>query len=160
MDGTVRIWDINTGECRHTLVGHTSLVGLLRLSPSFLVSAAADATSRIWNPNTGKLYPTLDSVNGAITCLYVDDYKIISGSDGVLKLWSAQTGYHVRDLLRDTGGFWEVAFKGRWCVAVSNTNDSTILNIWDFETDEEEEEEEEEEDSNEGYQPGEFDDPL
>jgi WD40 repeat protein len=33
---------------------HT-LVGLLGLSPSYLVSAAADSTLRIWDPDTGEL---------------------------------------------------------------------------------------------------------
>lgn len=33
MDGTVRVWNLSTGQCAHTLTGHTSLVGLLGLSP-------------------------------------------------------------------------------------------------------------------------------
>jgi WD40 repeat protein len=36
IDSTVRVWDLRIGECRHTLTGHTSLVGLLGQSPSFL----------------------------------------------------------------------------------------------------------------------------
>ena len=53
MDGTVRVWNLSTGQCQHILAGHTSLVGLLGLSPSYLVSAAADSTLRVWDPDTG-----------------------------------------------------------------------------------------------------------
>jgi len=47
--GTVCLWSISTGQCLAVLSGHTSLVGLLGLSPSFLVSAAADSPLKVWD---------------------------------------------------------------------------------------------------------------
>ncbi|KAA1469244.1 cell division control protein 4 [Dentipellis sp. KUC8613] len=132
MDGTVRMWDLHTGECLHTLTGHTSLVGLLGLSPSHLVSAAADATVRVWDPTTGELQHLLGEHFGAITCCQNDDSKVVSGADGVLKLWDIQTGAFVRDILTDVIGVWQVAFKGRWCVATYNRRENTYMDIWDF----------------------------
>lgn len=49
MDTTVRMWNLLTGQCQHMLSGHTSIVDLLGLFPSYLVSAAADSTLRIWD---------------------------------------------------------------------------------------------------------------
>ncbi|KIJ69216.1 hypothetical protein HYDPIDRAFT_80269 [Hydnomerulius pinastri MD-312] len=136
MDGTVRIWNLRNGQCQHTLTGHTSLVGLLGLSPSFLVSAAADSTLRIWDPDTGELRNTLAAHAGAITCFQHDEFKVLSGSDGTLKMWNVRDGQVVRDLLTGINGVWQVVFEGRCCVAASNRNTTTMLDVWDFGTDE------------------------
>ncbi|KAF7295573.1 WD40 repeat-like protein [Mycena indigotica] len=136
MDGTVRIWDLKTGHCVHTLTGHTSLVGLLQLSPQTLVSASADATLCVWNPTTGALRHKLSAQTGAITCLQHDEFKVVSGSDGTLKMWNIRDGSVTRDLLTGVTGVWEVVFEGRWCVAASNQTRGgtvqTVLDVWDF----------------------------
>ena len=128
----MRIWNLQTGECQYTLSGHTSLVGLLGLSPSYLVSAAADAKLCVWDPDTGELLHTLGPNTGAITCFQHDEFKVLSGSDGTLKLWNIRDGTVVRNLLTGITGVWQVVFEGRWCVAASTRNDATVLNIWDF----------------------------
>lgn len=132
MDGTVRVWNLITGQCVHTLTGHTSLVGLLGLSPSYLVSAAADSTLRVWDPESGDLKHTLQAHTGAITCFQHDEFKVLSGSDGTLKMWDIRDGTFVRDLLTNINGVWQVVFEGRWCVAASNRLESTVLDVWDF----------------------------
>ncbi|KAF9053124.1 WD40-repeat-containing domain protein [Panaeolus papilionaceus] len=132
MDGTVRVWNLQNGQCQYTLTGHTSLVGLLGLSPSHLVSAAADSTLRIWDPDTGDLRHTLAAHTGAITCFQHDEFKVLSGSDGNLKMWNTRDGQPVRDLLTGITGVWQVVFEGRWCVAASNRSDQTVLDVWDF----------------------------
>ena len=134
MDGTVRVWNLAKGECQHTLSGHTSLVGLLGLSPSYLVSAAVDSTLRIWDPDTGENKHTLAAHTGAITCFQHDEFKVLSGSDGNLKMWNIRDGSVVRDLLTGITGVWQVVFEGRWCVAASNRQDTTVLDVWDFGT--------------------------
>ena len=132
MDGTVRVWNLQTGACQHTLTGHTSLVGLLGLSPSYLVSAAADSTLRIWDPDTGESRHTLAAHTGAITCFQHDEFKILSGSDGSLKMWNVRDGSLVRDLLTGITGVWQVVFEGRWCVAAINRSNATEIGVWDF----------------------------
>lgn len=132
MDGTVRVWNLSTGQCQHVLTGHTSLVGLLGLSPSSLVSAAADSTLRVWDPESGELRHTLAAHNGAITCFQHDEFKVLSGSDGTLKIWDIRDGTQVRDLLTGIAGVWQVVFEGRWCIVASNRENSTVLDVWDF----------------------------
>lgn len=136
----MRVWNIVSGECVHTLTGHTSLVGLLGLSPSHLVSAAADSTLRVWDPDSGELRYTLASHTGAITCFQHDEFKVLSGSDGNLKMWNIRDGSIVRDLLTGITGVWQVVFEGRWCVAASNRNDTTVLDVWDFATENDDDE--------------------
>jgi len=132
MDETVRVWSVATGQCPHTLIGHTSLVGLLGLSSCHIVSAAADSTLRVWDSATAALQHTLSGQTGAITCFQHDEFKVASGSDGELKLWDVRTGLFIRDLLTDLTAVWQVVFEGQWCVAVINRQDATFLEVWYF----------------------------
>jgi F-box and WD-40 domain protein CDC4 len=119
MDSTVYVWDLVTGDCLHKLDGHSILVGLLGLTPHHLVSAAADRTLRVWNPNTGVCEHVLAGPNGhegAITCFKHDDEKVISGSEGGLKMWDIKTGRFLYDLVTDVKGVWWVTFDKTKCV--------------------------------------------
>ncbi|WVQ63305.1 uncharacterized protein L199_001457 [Kwoniella botswanensis] len=132
MDNTVKIWDLATGDCLHTLTGHTSLVGLLGISPNYLVSAAADASLRIWDPETLQMKNVLASHGGAITCFQHDETKVVSGSDGALKLWDIKTGLYIRDLVVGISSVWQVAFNGNLLVAASNRGGQTVFDVFNF----------------------------
>lgn len=132
MDNTVKLWDIATGECLQTFTGHTSLVGLLGMSPNNIVSAAADASLRVWDANTHELKHVLSSHPAAITCFQHDETKVVSGSDGTLKLWDIRSGRFVMDLITGTSSVWQVAFNGGLLVAASHRNDNTVFDVFDF----------------------------
>ena len=117
MDSSVRIWDLNTGDCIKKLEGHTVLVGLLGLTDKYLVSAAADSILRIWSPETGVCHHALSGHGNSITCFQHDDTKVISGSEGGLKMWDIETGRFIRDLITEVDCVWRVSFDGRRCVA-------------------------------------------
>lgn len=135
MDGAVRIWDLKTGECRHILTQHESLVGLLSFSLSYLVSAAADGTLCVWNPDTGELYRQLVPQSAdptAITTFQHDETKVVSGSNGALRLWDIRSGRLIGELITGVTGVWRVAFSGSWCVAVKNVDDVNFIDTWQF----------------------------
>ncbi|KAI7902932.1 WD40-repeat-containing domain protein [Cokeromyces recurvatus] len=116
MDSSVFIWDLATGNCLHKLNGHSILVGLLGLTQNYLVSAAADCTLRVWNPNNGICEHVLAGHEGVITCFKHDDEKVISGSEGGLKVWDIKTGRYLYDLVTDVKGVWWVTFDKSKCV--------------------------------------------
>ncbi|KAI8982589.1 WD40-repeat-containing domain protein [Pilobolus umbonatus] len=133
MDSVVYIWDLNTGACLHKLEGHDILVGLLGLSTQYLVSAAADKTIRVWDPSTGVCEYVLTGHMGAITCFKHDNDKIVSGSEGGLKLWDINTGKLIVDLIHDVKGVWWVTFDKRRCiVAVLKNDERTSFQMLDF----------------------------
>mgnify|MGYP000862435456 CR=1 FL=1 len=133
VDNTVRMWDVRTGRCAAILEGHQMLVGLITLSPHALVSAAADWTVRVWDPDSGAPRHVLRGHSSAITCVQNNDYFIVSGSQGMLKLWDTRTGRFIRDLVDDVNGaVWQVRFDYRRCVAAVQKTDRTCLEILDF----------------------------
>lgn len=131
MDNTVKIWDVLTGECLHSLTGHTSLVGLLGISPNYLVSGAADGSIRIWDANTYELKHALVS-SGAVTCFQHENTRLVSGSEGTLKLWDIRTGQCIRDLLAGVSAVWQVAFKHKLLVAASSKGASTTFDVFNL----------------------------
>ena len=50
MDGTIKIWDANTGECLKTLRGHSDWVLSVAYSPdgTKIISGSFDETVKIW----------------------------------------------------------------------------------------------------------------
>ncbi len=50
-DRTAKIWDVLTGNCLHTLQGHTSFVNSASFSPdgTKVVTASVDKTAKIWD---------------------------------------------------------------------------------------------------------------
>lgn len=133
MDSTVRVWNLDDGQCIGVLAGHTSLVGHLSISPNSLVSAAANATLKIWNPNTNELKYTLAA--HTITAVAHDDDKMLttSGTSGEsLLLWNTRDGTVIRDMWPEVGGqkVWQVALEGLRCVAASTSTEATFIDIW------------------------------
>ncbi|KAJ3114857.1 SCF ubiquitin ligase complex subunit cdc4 [Phlyctochytrium bullatum] len=107
MDATVKVWCTRTCTPLFNLEGHTSLVGLLELSPKYLVSAAADASLRIWSPTTGQCLATLTGHQAAITCFHHEPglNRLVSGSDGGVKVWElSSAGINGQISLQNLGG--------------------------------------------------------
>ncbi len=54
-DGTLKLWNLNTGEAVRTLVGHTKPVLAVTVLPDAqqAISASDDATMKLWDLNTG-----------------------------------------------------------------------------------------------------------
>ncbi|MHC5833774.1 MAG: WD40 repeat domain-containing protein, partial [Nostoc sp.] len=58
-DETVRLWNVNTGECKLTLQGHNTLV--VAFSPdSKTIATTGDQTITFWDIETGKCLKTLE----------------------------------------------------------------------------------------------------
>ncbi|KAI8812674.1 WD40-repeat-containing domain protein [Cladochytrium replicatum] len=142
MDTTVRVWCTRTGTELFRLDGHTNLVGLLELSPQYLVSAAADATLRIWNPETGACLSTLTGHAAAITCFHHDPKlnRIVSGAENGIKVWELHNGggvihgRFVRDLLKEVQGVWRVRMDERRLVCAVQRDETrkTSFEVLDF----------------------------
>lgn len=59
LDTSIRVWDVETGACKHTLMGHQSLTSGMELRNNILVSGNADSTVKVWDIVTGQCLQTL-----------------------------------------------------------------------------------------------------
>ena len=79
LDTSIRVWDVETGNCLHTLIGHQSLTSGLELKNNILVSGNADSTVKVWDITTGQCLQTLQgkkSVCSSTLCLMISyDFK-------------------------------------------------------------------------------------
>ena len=103
LDTSIRVWDVETGQCKHQLIGHQSLTSGMELRDNILVSGNADSTVKVWDILTGKCLQTLAGPSrhiSAVTCLQFNSkFVITSSDDGTVKLWDLKTGQFLRNLV-------------------------------------------------------------
>lgn len=99
LDTSIRVWEVETGACRHTLMGHQSLTSGMELRNNILVSGNADSTVKVWDIVSGHCLQTLSGPNkhqSAVTCLQFNSHFVITSSDdGTVKLWDVKTGLYI-----------------------------------------------------------------
>ncbi|MBD3191243.1 MAG: DUF4062 domain-containing protein [Candidatus Heimdallarchaeota archaeon] len=145
-DGTLKLWNVQTGEELRTLKGHTSNItactfskdGTKVLSTSSKIFGN-ESILKIWNVKTGEELGTIEGHNGSITaCVFsLEDSKILSASsDKTLKLWDAQTGEELRTLEGHAEEVYACTFSPDGSQILSASRDRT-LKLWDSATEEE-----------------------
>ncbi|KFP87883.1 F-box/WD repeat-containing protein 7, partial [Acanthisitta chloris] len=118
LDTSIRVWDVESGNCLHTLMGHQSLTSGMELRDNILVSGNADSTVKIWDIKTGQCLQTLQGPSkhqSAVTCLqFSSKFVVTSSDDGTVKLWDLKTGEFVRNLVAlESGGSGGVVWRIR-----------------------------------------------
>ncbi|ODN76914.1 hypothetical protein L202_05489 [Cryptococcus amylolentus CBS 6039] len=89
LDGTVKIWDVETGQEQSTLFGHIEGVWAVDIDALRLVSASHDRTIKVWDRESAQCVQTLVGHRGAVTSCQLSDDMIVSGSDdGDIMAWS------------------------------------------------------------------------
>ena len=109
-DCTIRVWNLETGECLRTLAGHTGSVNCLDLLDNIIVSGSSDSTVRVWDLHTGQLIYTLkdqiaDDSDNDICCLQVVpsyNHVVSGGFDGNIRVWDYSSGKLVDKLTGHT----------------------------------------------------------
>jgi non-specific serine/threonine protein kinase len=137
LDGTIRLWQLQTHTYVATLQGHTGAVWGVALSGhGQLASGGADGTVRLWDAESRRLLATLQGHSGAVYCVaFSGDGHIVAsgGLDGTVRLWAADSGQCVAILQRDTGVVRGVALSASGHLLASGGQDG-IIRLWDTET--------------------------
>ncbi|MCK4650541.1 WD40 repeat domain-containing protein, partial [Candidatus Babeliales bacterium] len=141
-DKTIKIWDIETGQCIKILMGHTEFIRAVKFHPNpklkILASGSNDKTIKIWNINTWQCTKTLIGHKKDVSSIafHSNNPKIIaSGSfDKTIKIWNIETEQCIKTLIGHKDIVRSIAFHpNNPKILVSGSNDKTIK-IWDIET--------------------------
>jgi WD40 repeat protein len=136
-DGTITLWNTQTGAIERSLIGHLNWVFSLAFSPdgTVLASGSADHTIRLWNVASGETRRVLlnDAPAGFYSLAFDPTGSILAAasSDGEMLLWDAATD----DLRRVLNGHADstsgVIFSSDGSRLASCSIDGTVQ-IWDM----------------------------
>ncbi|BGO91226.1 hypothetical protein NBRC10512_001289 [Rhodotorula toruloides] len=133
-DRSVRVWDVSTGLCIHTLTGHTSTVRCLRVLDGrpIAVSGSRDGSVRVWDIDRGESVHVLAGHTMSVRAIDICGNKAVSGSyDATCRLWNVDTGECLHVFRGHLSQIYSVAFDG--LRVITGSLDSTVR-VWDAET--------------------------
>ena len=69
MDNTAKLWDVETGKERHTLLGHTAEIVSLNFTTdgTKIITGSFDHTVKVWDVRSGSCIHTLAGHEGEIS---------------------------------------------------------------------------------------------
>ncbi|KAK7463760.1 WD domain protein [Stygiomarasmius scandens] len=100
MDGLIRIWDADSGQCLKTLVDDDNpICSHVKFSPNsrFVLASTQDSTIRLWNYHTSRCVKTYVGHTNRTYCIpacfsSTKQKYIVSGSeDNKIYIWDLQT---------------------------------------------------------------------
>ncbi len=157
-DTTLKLWDVETGQCLQTFKGHTLLVNSVSFSPDSksalsgswaddeieyvpvpgtdksALSKSADSTMKLWNVATGKCLRSFKKHNGdvgSVSFSPTGKYALSGSKDQTLKLWDVETGECLRIFDGHTNKVSSVCFSLDGKYVISGSDDKT-LKLWDM----------------------------
>ncbi|MFP4652161.1 MAG: PQQ-binding-like beta-propeller repeat protein, partial [Phormidium sp.] len=139
-DGTVKLWDVRSGELLHSFEAHSGPVTSAEFNGdgTRVVSASNtdDGTIKLWDVDTGELLHSLEAHSNTVWSAEFDrdGTKVVSASDdGTVKLWDVDTGDLLHSFESYSGGFSSAKFNRDGTRVVSASSDGTVK-LWDVTT--------------------------
>jgi WD40 repeat protein len=133
-DHSVMIWDVDTGQSLHTILGHKKTVHAVVYSPdgSRLASVAEDGSLRLDDPHSGETLWSQPghSVTAAALAFRPDGKQLaVAGENGEVLLRDVQTGGRI-GVLAGAGRVATVAFDAGGSRLATAGSDN--LRVWDL----------------------------
>jgi len=145
-DGTIKLWDVATGEETETMVLRQGELRRTVFSVAFapdgklLASSGRGGIIKVWEVATGKEVRTINGhppkIVGAVR--FSPDGKLLASGawDKTIKLWDVATGEEIITLRGHAGFVKSIAFSPDGDLLASGSSDKTVK-LWDVATGEE-----------------------
>jgi F-box/WD-40 domain protein MET30 len=132
-DSTIRIWDIDTGECIRILRGHTSGVRALQFDDTKLISGSMDHDVRVWNWRTGECMSVMHGHDAGVIAVNFEGNILATGSvDKTVKIWNFKT--QQKHTLRGHKDWVNAIKLDAASRTVFSASDDCTIRLWDLDT--------------------------
>ena len=94
-DKTIKVWDVTTLQCLHTLIGHNNWIRSIQFHPGgkYLLTCSDDKTVRTWDLRTKRNNKTLEAHTHFVTSMDMHrnaPYVCTTSVDQTIKLWECR----------------------------------------------------------------------
>ncbi len=139
-DNTLRVWDLESGQCLRILEGHSQGVNSVSVTPDGrrAVSGSWDKTLRVWDLESGQCLRTLEGHSQWVNSVSMTPdgrWAVSGGWDKTLRVWDLESGQRLRTLEGHTESVESVSVTpdGRRAVSGGGYKDK-MLRVWDLES--------------------------
>ena len=137
-DGTLRLWDVQTGETIQSFTGHTGGVNAVDIASNQLqlLSASADGSARLWDIETGEVLASVNPSEGSVlTATFSPDGRtaLITEASGNSNLWNLNSSNSLRRFGGHTEPVFDAAFNPRGSTFLTASGDGT-MRFWSVNT--------------------------
>ncbi len=97
----VTLWDISSGKCALTLIGHKDKIADVVFSPNgrTLASGSKDKTVRVWDASTGACIHVLEGHRTEVVSLsFCPDCRTLASGGKTVRLWDTTTGACIKEI--------------------------------------------------------------
>src|SRR5699024_4437603 len=134
-DFLVKVWDVASETCLHTLEGHTNRVYSLQFDGIHIVSGSLDTSIRVWSADTGRLKHTLIGHQSLTSGMQLRGNILVSGNaDSTVKVWDINTGQCLQTLSgtnKHQSAVTCLQFNSNF--VITSSDDGTVK-LWDLKT--------------------------
>ena len=134
-DGTVRLWDTATGDCRYIFIGDISYIYCVAYSPNGHQVASGDLNKniRLWSTESGECLRTLSGHFESVSILSYSlrgDLLASASFDKSVRVWDTATGVCRQTLTGHSLLVTNVVFSPKDGQIASSSYDGTVR-LWD-----------------------------
>ncbi|KAJ1819254.1 ubiquitin-binding SDF ubiquitin ligase complex subunit met30, partial [Coemansia sp. RSA 2599] len=77
LDSTMRVWDIESGECLNTIFGHVEGIWSMTFDSLRIVSGSNDGSVKIWDTTSHTCLHTFHTSSAAVNCVALSDTRVV-----------------------------------------------------------------------------------